>query len=216
MPLPLAGSTSNTMTTMNRSTTSMTSKKESSTDPSPPPLQTVELLQALGSKKDRDRNTFIATGWELDKVFPMPNGKVEEASNIDKLHHNVRHPAKDEHIVPGINHNSLLSIPKFVHANYIVIFDNNEINIYDANKTTIIVSCGGILRGWQCRQTNLWQVPPHQKCQEQQHIHSPLQSMPYRIPTQQTATKQGHPQRVWAQNSTWACTILPRGRWFPH
>jgi hypothetical protein len=54
---------------------------------------------------------------------------------------------------------SLLSIPKFVNANYIAIFNKDEINIYDANKTTIIVSCGAILQGWQCRQTNLWQVP---------------------------------------------------------
>jgi hypothetical protein len=36
---------------MNRSTTSTTSNKESSTDPSPPPLQTAEQLQASGPKK---------------------------------------------------------------------------------------------------------------------------------------------------------------------
>jgi hypothetical protein len=89
----------------------------------------------------------------------MPNGKVEEASNIDKLHHSVRHAAKDLHIVPGIECGSLLSIPKFVNANYIAFFDKDEISIYDANKTTIVVSRGAILQGWQCRQTNLWQVP---------------------------------------------------------
>jgi hypothetical protein len=91
----------------------------------------------------------------LDKVFRMPNGKVEEASNIDELHHDMRHPAKDIHIIPGIEHDSLLSIPKFVDANYIAIFDKDEINIYNANKTTIIFSRGAILQGWQCRQKNL-------------------------------------------------------------
>ncbi len=53
----------------------------------------------------------------------MPNGKVEEASNMDVLQHDVRHPAKDVHIVPGIERDSLLGIPKFADANYVAIFD---------------------------------------------------------------------------------------------
>jgi hypothetical protein len=89
----------------------------------------------------------------------MPNGEVEEASDMDKFQCNVRHPAKDMHIVPGIECNSLLSIPKFADANYAAIFDKDEVNIYDANKTTIIVSRGAILQGWRCKQTNLRQVP---------------------------------------------------------
>ncbi len=89
----------------------------------------------------------------------MPNGEVKEASDMDKLQHNVRHPAKDVHIVLGIERDSLLSIPKFADANYVTIFDKDEVNIYDANKTTIVVSRGAILRGWRCKQTNLWQIP---------------------------------------------------------
>jgi hypothetical protein len=78
----------------------------------------------------------------------MPNGKVEEASDIDELHHDVHHPAKDIHIIPGIERNSLLSISKFVDAHYITIFDKDEINIYNANITTIIVSHCAIIQGW--------------------------------------------------------------------
>ncbi len=89
----------------------------------------------------------------------MPNGQVEEAKNMDELQHNVRHPTKDVRIVPGIKCDSLLSIPKFVDANYIAIFDKDKVNIYDANKTSILISRGAILQGWQCKQTNLWQVP---------------------------------------------------------
>ncbi len=89
----------------------------------------------------------------------MSNSQVEEANDMDELQRNVRHPKKDMHIIPGIKSNSLLSIPKFVNANYIVIFDKDKVNIYDANKTSIVVSHGAILRGWQCKQTNLWQVP---------------------------------------------------------
>jgi hypothetical protein len=78
----------------------------------------------------------------------MPKGQVEEVNNMDELQHNVHHPAKDMHIVPGIERNSLLNIPKFVDANYIAIFDKDEVNIYDANKTSIVVSRGAILQGW--------------------------------------------------------------------
>ncbi len=78
---------------------------------------------------------------------------------MDKLQHNVHHLTKDVHIVPGIKHDSLLSIPKFVNTNYIAIFDKDEVNIYNANKTSIIVSRGAILQGWQCKQINLWRVP---------------------------------------------------------
>ena len=81
----------------------------------------------------------------MDKAFCMPNGEIEEASNMDELQHDVRHSAKDVHILMGIERNSLLSIPKFADANYIVIFDKDKVNIYDANKTTIVVSRGAIL-----------------------------------------------------------------------
>ncbi len=89
----------------------------------------------------------------------MPNGQVEEENHMDELQHNVHHPAKDMHIVPGIKHDSLLSISKFVDANYIAIFNKDEVNIYNANKTSIVVSRGAILQGWRCKQTNLWHVP---------------------------------------------------------
>jgi hypothetical protein len=86
----------------------------------------------------------------------MPNSEVEEVSDMDELQHDVRHPAKDVHIVPGIERDTLLSIPKFADANYVAIFDKDEVNIYDANKTSIVVSRGAILRGWRCKQTKLW------------------------------------------------------------
>jgi len=113
---------------------------------------------SVGTKRDNKRNVFVATGRRSDKAFRMPNGEVEKASNMDELHHKVRHPAKDVHIVPGIERDSLLSIPKFANANYIAILDKDEVDIYDANKTTIVVSWDAILQGWQCNQTNLWQV----------------------------------------------------------
>jgi hypothetical protein len=82
---------------------------------------------------------------KVNKAFRIPNGQVEEANDMDKLQHNMCHPAKDVHILPGIKRDSLLSIPKFVDANYTVIFDKDEVNIYNANKTAIVVSRGTIL-----------------------------------------------------------------------
>ncbi len=79
---------------------------------------------------------------------------------MDELHHGVRVPAKDVHIVPAIKRDSLLSMSKFVNANYIAIFDKDEVNIYDANNTVVTVTRVAILRGWQCKQIKLWQVPP--------------------------------------------------------
>ncbi len=104
---------------------------------------------SVGTKKDRKRNAFIMTGRQSDKAFRMPNGEVEEASDMDKFQHKVRHPAKDVHIVPGIKRDSLFSIPKFADASYVTIFDKDEVNIYDANKSKNIVSCSAILQGWQ-------------------------------------------------------------------
>jgi hypothetical protein len=75
----------------------------------------------------------------------MPSSQVEEANYMDEFQHNMRHPAKDVHIIPGIKRDSLLSIPKFVNANYIAIFDKDKVNIYNANKTSVVVSRGTIL-----------------------------------------------------------------------
>jgi hypothetical protein len=40
--------------------------------------------------------------------------------------------------------------------------------------------------------------------------------MPYRILTQQTTTKQGHPQCVRAQNAAQTLAVLPRSSRIPH
>jgi hypothetical protein len=93
----------------------------------------------------------------------MPNGTVEAATDMDKLHHNVRHPAKDIDIVPGIKRNLLLSMAKFADAIYIATFDKDELNIYNANNTEVTVSRSAILCRWRCADTNLLRLPlvPH-------------------------------------------------------
>jgi len=113
----------------------------------------------VGTKKDRDRQAFITRDRQSDKAFRMPNGSVEEATALDALQHNLRAPARDIHIVPSIERDSLLSVSKFIDANYIAIFDKDEVKIFDANNTEIMVSRAAILRGWRCPDTKLWRIP---------------------------------------------------------
>jgi hypothetical protein len=59
---------------------------------------------SIGTKKDQSRNAFVLTGQQLDKAFHVPNGAVEAATAMDKLHHKLQLPTKDVHIVPAIKH----------------------------------------------------------------------------------------------------------------
>jgi len=73
--------------------------------------------------------------------------------------HNVRQAAKEVHIVPSIETHSLLSTAKFAKAGYITVFDKEEVNIHDAQNTTLKVSKGAILRGWFDKTAKLWRIP---------------------------------------------------------
>jgi hypothetical protein len=94
---------------------------------------------------------LIPTGCISNKIFQLPNGTRTAATTVSELAHNVRKPAKDVHIVPSIESNSLLSTAKFAKADYITVFDKEEVNIYDVHDTTL-----NILRGWFDKTTNLW------------------------------------------------------------
>ena len=78
---------------------------------------------------------LIPTGCISNKIFQLPDGMRTAAATVSKLTHNIRQPAKDVHIIPSIESNSLLSTAKFAEAGYITVFDNEEVNIYDAYDT---------------------------------------------------------------------------------
>ena len=84
--------------------------------------------------------------------------------DIALLHHDLCWPARTVDMVPGIKNNTLISTSKFVDANYISIFDQEEVNLYDANTTKITVSHGSVLKGWR-DWDGLWWIPlvPHVK-----------------------------------------------------
>jgi hypothetical protein len=109
----------------------------------------------IGTSKDPSKRT----GRPSLKKFILPDGNIAPATEIAEYPFNVRDPAKELHITPGIHENSLLSTGKFADANYISIFDKEEVNIYDANDTIIMVTRGAILRGYRDPKSTLWRIP---------------------------------------------------------
>jgi len=84
---------------------------------------------------------------------------VIQATEIVEYPFDVRAPAKELHITPGVSQHSLLSTGKYADANYITVFDKDTVNIYDANDTIITVTRDAILRGWRDKSNKLWRIP---------------------------------------------------------
>ena len=103
---------------------------------------------------------FAKTSRHSNKVFRLPNGATEEAREIGELATNVRTPARDVHITPGITKTSLLSTAKFSDAGYTTIFDGDQVNIYHQHNTVITVSHAAIIRGWrEPGKSKLFRIP---------------------------------------------------------
>ncbi len=52
-----------------------------------------------------------------------------------------------------------MSTSRFAAADYITIFDKEEVNVYDATNTVIAVTQGAILHGFKCPTSGLWCIP---------------------------------------------------------
>jgi hypothetical protein len=112
----------------------------------------------VGTALDAYKGAFIPTGKRSHKVFELPDGTKKSASEIQELQHDIRQPAKDIHIMPNICKNSLISTAKFAKAGYITIFDDKEVNVYNAQNTKVIVTWQAIIKGWFGKKANLWQI----------------------------------------------------------
>ena len=109
----------------------------------------------VGTKDDPSHRT----GEPPDKRFILPSGEVIQATEKAEYPLNVRAPANDIHITPGVSQHSLLSTGKYADANYIRVFDKDSVNVYDANDTIITVTRDAILRGWRDTNNKLWRIP---------------------------------------------------------
>ncbi len=99
----------------------------------------------VGTKKDEVKQAYIPTGKQSSKVFQLPDGTRTPASNKCLLHHDIRQPARDVNIVPNIPTNLLISTAKFTEVGYIMVFDDEEVNVYNASNTEVFVTRQAIL-----------------------------------------------------------------------
>jgi hypothetical protein len=60
------------------------------------------------------------------------NGTTSKAGKQAVLKNDLRTSACNADIVPGLAMNSLLSTSKLANANYITVFDKDEVRIFDA------------------------------------------------------------------------------------
>ena len=82
---------------------------------------------------------FIQTTQQSTKVFFVADGHQTPGSNIAKLHHPVREPARTVDMVPALAGQSLLSVAKFADAGYISVCDGDEVNLCDSPTARIKV-----------------------------------------------------------------------------
>ena len=66
-----------------------------------------------------DNGEFTLTDEPSNKVFLMPTRTTVKASVNIKLHHSPQETVRMVDMVPGLQHNSLISASKFSYANYI-------------------------------------------------------------------------------------------------
>jgi hypothetical protein len=100
----------------------------------------------------------VPTGIQSTATFGGAFGKQATATTMNKLHHKLCKHARSIHILPQVQ-NSLLSTSKVVDADYIAIYDKEEINFYDAKTTKITILEEAVLKGWQCPAAGLWRLP---------------------------------------------------------
>ena len=100
----------------------------------------------------------MPTGIQSNTSFGGAFGDIARATTINKLKLKLREPAKSVHIVPKVK-DSLLSTSKMVDADYIAVYDKEEVNFYDAKTTKVVVTEEAVLTGYQCPKVGLWRVP---------------------------------------------------------
>ena len=96
----------------------------------------------------------IPTGIKSNKTIGGAFGEQAEATPIKKLHDNIQEPAQSVHIVPQVQH-SLLSTGEMANADYIGVYNKQEVSFYNAQMTSIIITEKFVLKGWRCLRTGL-------------------------------------------------------------
>ncbi len=88
----------------------------------------------------------------------LPDKSRVRATHKMLLKHKLRDGAWEINIVPGL-HSTLVSIPKIVNKDYIIVFDKKMTKTYDATTTTITATTEPVLESPRCTLTGLWLMP---------------------------------------------------------
>ena len=72
-------------------------------------------------------------------------------------------------MIPGTQ-NNLLSTNQLAKEKYITIFDEEEVNIYDATNTEIKTTKGAVLRIWRLPDEGMWSIPPDDNATAESNI----------------------------------------------
>jgi len=92
---------------------------------------------------------FEQTSEVSNKTFEMPTGGKTRGTNVAKLRHDLREPARRVDMVPALQRDSLLSCSKFADANYIWVFTPGEVKVYDGDTVKFTVSEEAVLSGFR-------------------------------------------------------------------
>jgi hypothetical protein len=106
----------------------------------------------------QDTKHLIRTGLQSSKIVRMPNGITEKAGEILQMGNGLRNPANTADSIPSLK-TTLVSNSKLADANYITVYDREEVNVYDAEMTKVVPTKQAVMTGWRDRITGLWRVP---------------------------------------------------------
>ena len=88
------------------------------------------------------------TGKPSAKTFRMPTGTLSNVTELKKLKHKLRDPARDMHLVNDTTLASLISNGKFADAGYATLYDKQRASVFDLKSTKITASEEPVLKGW--------------------------------------------------------------------
>jgi hypothetical protein len=111
-----------------------------------------------GAGQPEDADAFEHTGQPSTKVFMLPDKSRVRATYKMLLKHKLREGAREMNIVPGL-HSTLVSVPKIVDKDYVLVFDKKLAKTYNAKTTTIMATAEPVLKAPQCTLTGLWLMP---------------------------------------------------------
>jgi hypothetical protein len=111
-----------------------------------------------GAGQPEIADDFKHTGQPSTKVFMLPDKSRVRATYKMLLKHKLREGAREMNIVPGL-HSTVISVPKIVDKDYIVVLDKKSAKTYKAKTTTITAMVEPVLEAPRCTLTSLWLMP---------------------------------------------------------